>query len=85
MPLIQLYANLRKIAGTKERSTSGKTVREALNELVSWCPDLDEALLENGGLRPHVVITLNGYNVTDLTTAVTEQDVLAIFPPIAGG
>ena len=85
MPLVKLYANLRKIAGTKELPVTGSTVGSALRELVRLHPALDAVLLEGEGLRPHVVVTLNGYNVTDLATQVTEQDVIAVFPPIAGG
>jgi MoaD family protein len=85
MPQIKLFANLRKLAGTKELSVPGATVGTALDELVKACPPLDGVILESEGLRPHIVITLNGHNVTDLTTPVTEEDVLAIFPPIAGG
>jgi len=56
-----------------------------LNELVKWNPALDGVILENGELRPHVIITLNGHNTSDLSMQVTEHDVIAIFPPIAGG
>jgi molybdopterin converting factor small subunit len=31
------------------------------------------------------VITLNGHNVIDLAAPVSEHDVIAILPPIAGG
>lgn len=96
MPTVKLFANLRKLAGTKEVSITppsgmlrsaerAATVGAVLNELVQRYPSLDGILLENGELRLHVVVTLNGHNVTDINTQVTEQDVLAIFPPIAGG
>lgn len=85
MPTVKLFANLRKLAGTKELSMAGSTVGAVLNGLVQRHPALDGVILGNGELRPHVVITLNGHNVTDINTQVTEQDVLAIFPPIAGG
>ena len=85
MPHIKLYANLRKLAGTKELSRPGGTVRAVLNELVKQNPLLGDVILENGGLRPHIVITLNGHNVVDLDMDVSEQDIIAIFPPIAGG
>ncbi len=42
-------------------------------------------ILENGQIRPHFVITINGHNATELDALVTEQDLIAIFPPIAGG
>ena len=85
MPVIKLYANLRKLAGTKELSITGATVGAVVNELIRQHPPVGDVLLKNGGLAPHIVITLNGQNTIDWETAVTEQDVVAIFPPIAGG
>ena len=85
MPLVKLYANLRKLAGTKELPISEPTVGAVLDELVKRNPPLGEIILEAGGLRPHIVITLNGHNVADLNISVNEQDIIAIFPPIAGG
>jgi len=85
MPVVKLFANLRKLAGTKELSLSGSTIGAVLNELVSQSPALDGVLLENRELRPHVIVTLNGHNTSDLSMQVTEQDEIAIFPPIAGG
>jgi len=61
------------------------TLGAVLNELIGQNPPLDGVILENGQIRPHVVITINGHNAVDLNVSVTEQDVIAIFPPIAGG
>lgn len=85
MPTVKLYANLRKLAGTKELSTAGGTLGEVLNELWKQSPSLVDAILEEGAPRPHVVVTVNGHHAVDLNAPVTEQDVIAIFPPIAGG
>jgi MoaD family protein len=85
MPIVKLYANLRKLAGTKELSITGSNVGAVLNELAKRYPAVGEVILENGKLRQHIVVTLNGHNTIDLETPVTEQDVIAIFPPIAGG
>ena len=85
MAVVKLFANLRKLAGTKELSISGATVGAMLNDLVKRYPALDGVVLENGELRPHVIITLNGHNTSDMSAELTEQDVIAIFPPIAGG
>jgi molybdopterin converting factor small subunit len=52
---------------------------------VKQVPALDGVILENGQVRPHFVITINGLNATELNVPVTEQDLIAIFPPIAGG
>lgn len=85
MPVVKLYANLRKLAGTNEVFIPGATVGAVLNELVKQIPALDGILLQNERLRPHVVVTLNGHNKIDINLQVQEQDVIAVFPPIAGG
>ncbi len=85
MPFVKLYANLRKLAGTRELSVTGATLRAVVNGLVLQLPSAGEVVVKNGEIRPHIVITLNGQNITDLETPVTEQDIVAIFPPIAGG
>ena len=85
MPVVKLYANLRKLAGTKELPAKGDTVGSVLSDLIGQHAELREALLEHGELRPHVILTLNGQHPVRLDTPVEEQDVIAIFPPIAGG
>jgi molybdopterin converting factor small subunit len=45
-------------------------------------------LLENGRIRPHFKITINGHDIAlsdGLDTPVIEKDQIAIFTPIAGG
>jgi MoaD family protein len=85
MPTVKLFANLRKLAGTKELSIPGATVGAVLTELVKRSPSLEQVILEHGELCPHIVVTLNGHTINDFETPVTEQDNVAIFPPIAGG
>jgi MoaD family protein len=85
MPTVKLFANLRKLAGTKELSVSRSTVGAVLTEVTSLYPLLQDVILENEALRPHVIVTLNGHNTSDMNMQVNEQDVMAIFPPIAGG
>lgn len=85
MPTVKLFASLRKDAGIKEASISGMSVRSLISELVRQYPTLVDKLLESGQIRPHVVITVNGHPTTDMDAPVTEQDLIAIFPPIAGG
>jgi MoaD family protein len=85
MPVVKLYANLRKLAGTKELFIKRMTLGGVVEELVRQRPSVGDAIIENGELRQHIVITLNGHNVTDFETPVAESDIIAIFPPIAGG
>jgi MoaD family protein len=85
LPTIKLYANLRKTAGQKELSIKGTSLNLVLNNLVEQHPALEGVILKNGQIRPHFMITINGHNTTDLNASVTDQDRIAIFPPIAGG
>jgi molybdopterin converting factor small subunit len=96
LPTIKLFANLRNVAETKElkvsfpsgvlRSASrGTSLRGVLNNLESEIPAQDGVILEDGQIRSHFVITINGHNTMDLNVTVTDDDVIAIFPPIAGG
>jgi sulfur-carrier protein len=85
MTQVKLYANLRNLAGTKELSITGATIGAVLTELFKRNPPLGDVILENGKIRPHFVVMLNGHNMIDLNMQVAEQDVIAIFPPIAGG
>ena len=85
MPIIKLFANLRKVAGTKEVLVTGASVGGVVSELVKRYPALAANLLENGQIRPHVIITINGHPTDDVNARVTETDLIAIFPPMAGG
>jgi sulfur-carrier protein len=85
MPIIKLFANLRKVAGTKEVSVTGASVGGVVSELVKRYPALAANLLVDGQIRPHVIITINGHPTEDVHAPVTEQDQIAIFPPITGG
>ncbi len=85
MTTVRLYANLRKLADTRELPVCGATLGEALNDLIRQRPALRNALFQGEELRPHVIVILNGQNLVSLDTAVTEQDVIAVFPPIGGG
>ena len=85
MPTVKWFASLRKEAGIKETSIPGTSLQPVISELIRQYPALAEKLLENGQIRPHVVITINGHPTTDMDAPITEQDLIAIFPPIAGG
>jgi molybdopterin converting factor small subunit len=76
---------LRKLAGQKEISLPGTSLISALNNLVQQDPALGEAIFENEEIHPHLLITINGQNITDKNIQVAEEDIIAIFPPIAGG
>jgi MoaD family protein len=66
-------------------SITGATVGAVLYEVARQHPSLKDVILENEALRPHVIVTRNGHNTSDMNEQVSEQDLIAIFPPIAGG
>jgi molybdopterin synthase sulfur carrier subunit len=85
MPEVRLFANLRNAAGIKTVLIKGASIREVVSGLVRQYPALAIYLLEDGQLRPQVIITKNGHPLEDLDTLLTEQDEIAIFPPVGGG
>jgi len=88
MPLIKFYANLRTITGKKEITLLGSTLQQVLGTLIREYPGLQRFLLEDGQLRAHVIIAVNGQIMDKescLQVPVSEQDRIAIFPPMAGG
>lgn len=88
MPIVNLYANLRTIAGKKEMSLPARSIQEVLERLMEEYPGVQSFLLDGEKLRPRLIITLNGQILnpeTCLKAAVSEQDQIGIFPPVAGG
>ncbi|MGB8648393.1 MAG: ubiquitin-like small modifier protein 1 [Anaerolineae bacterium] len=88
MAVVKLYANLRRIVNAKELDVPGANVREVVDQICAQYDGLGPALLEQGKLRPHVRVMVNGHDVEldqGLDTAIREQDEIAIFPPITGG
>jgi molybdopterin synthase sulfur carrier subunit len=88
MALVKVYANLRTIIGKKELSIPGLSIQEVLGKLIQDYPVVKPFLLEEGKLRPRVIITRNGQTLdssTSLQASISEQDQVAIFPPVAGG
>lgn len=88
MPSVKLYGNLRNLVEQHQLNVPGETVRAVLENLWEGNDPLRQAVLEDGGLRSHVRITVNGNDIElrqGLATPVQESDSIAIFPPIAGG
>ena len=83
MSVVKLFANLRKLAGTKELSITGATFAAVVGELARRNPPVGEIILQNGELAAYIVLTVNGHNIIELATPIRKQDIVAIFPPIA--
>ncbi|MBP6469986.1 MAG: MoaD/ThiS family protein [Chloroflexi bacterium] len=86
--IIKLFGGLRQKAGGAEQESTGATLREALAALCRENEPLRKAIFDGDTLQPYVRVMVNGRDcelLQGLDTAVSHQDQIAVFPPIAGG
>ena len=88
----KLFADLAERAGDDEIEISvdesDPTAGDALDALVDDHLELAERIYTaDGDLEPHLNLLRNGENVseTGLATPVSDDDELALFPPVSGG
>ncbi len=88
----KLFADLREVAGDTTVSVdtpADATVGDALDALFAAYPALEDRVTdESGDLREHINLLRNGENVGvdgGLDEPVSEDDELALFPPVSGG
>lgn len=82
MPLVKLYATLRKAAGEKEYQSRATSVAGVLKELRERYGDGVDRYLRN------CIVLVNGQNIGYLKgkrTKLRPEDEVSIFPPLAGG
>ena len=89
---VKIFATLRQIVGAKEIEVGlevGDTVGSVVARLVTDYPALGEHILDkDGNLEAYINVFVNGRSIRlldGLNTSLNEGDVLAIFPPVAGG
>ncbi len=88
MATVKLFGNLRRFVSASQLQIPGENVWTVVETLCKQNPALCDALLEDGQIRTHFKITLNGHDISlavGMDTCVEEDDQLAIFSPIAGG
>jgi len=84
---IQLFATLREKYGKKEVIVDAINLRDAFYRASEILGDefLGE-VFKNDVFRDDRIITVNGRNIKDTgEIKIKEGDVIAVFPPIAGG
>ena len=86
------FADFREIVGFREKEITlpeGETVGGLLKNLCKIYPGLQGKLFDAAAeLKPYIIILKNGRNVASLQhldTAIADRDVIAVFPPVAGG
>jgi len=92
MPVeLRFFATYRDAVGQKSLEWAleeATTVGDVLAALESEFVELEGKLLDDGTVPPQVTILKNGRAVAHLdgvTTSIEAGDVLAVFPPVAGG
>jgi molybdopterin synthase sulfur carrier subunit len=67
----------------------GEKIRDMIENLCNAHPGLRGCLFDDTGrIKPYIIILKNGRSVTSLQqldTVIDEGDVIAVFPPVAGG
>ena len=86
MAVVTLRAPLRdRTGGTARHDLPGGTVGEVLRELERRHPPVTGWILnEQGRIRPHVLVFVNGERTRE-DTALEPGDVLQVLPSISGG
>lgn len=86
------FADFREIIGARELELTppeGETVGGLLKGLRDAHPALQGKLFDAAGnLKPYVLILKNGRNIDSLeqlNTVIAADDVISVFPPVAGG
>ncbi len=91
---VKFFATFRDLLGLKELQleTGSKENLKLIDLLESLFQRFGEnfrsKILENGNIRPKVNIMINGRNIKFLdgvNSPLKDGDIVAIFPPVAGG
>lgn len=88
---VKVFAGLRDLMPRELdiNMAGGASVSALLDRLCTRYPGLHEQIFDGtGAIKPYVNILKNGRNVAfldDLRTALEDGDIVAIFPPVAGG
>jgi molybdopterin synthase sulfur carrier subunit len=88
MPTVKLFGGLRNHVDNHELDIPGGTVQAILDHLCQGRDDLKDALFDGPSLAAHIRVMVNGRDIEldhGLMTTVSQDDQIAIFPPIAGG
>ena len=74
--------------GHAEVAVTGATVQAALDDLLRQYPALAPKLFDNGRLRPYVNVFVNDEDIRyldEMNTALTDGQIIALIPAVAGG
>jgi sulfur-carrier protein len=89
---VRTFATFREVIGANEMEMTlpaGEKIRGLLEILCNAHSGLRECLFDaSGQIKSYIIILKNGRSVASLKqldTVIDEGDVIAVFPPVAGG
>jgi len=91
---VKFFAIFRDLLGLKElQLEAGSKENLKLIDLLEslfqrFGENFRSKILENGNIRPKVNIMINGRNIKfldEINSPLKDSDIVAIFPPVAGG
>ncbi|MCE5265200.1 MAG: MoaD/ThiS family protein [Deltaproteobacteria bacterium] len=89
---LRTFADFRETIGSREVELSlpeGASVSRLLQSLCDSHPALKGKIFDGAGnLKPYILILRNGHNIASLEqldTLLCDRDIVALFPPVAGG
>lgn len=89
MPRVVFTANLQRHVACPESEVHGETVAQALAAVFADAPQVrDYVLDEQGHVRKHVHIYVDGRRITDrqrLSDAVTQRSEICVLQALSGG
>jgi sulfur-carrier protein len=72
--------------GAKEVTMAASTVRQVIARLEALYPGMEEALVEDGDLKPHIAVAVDGeVSVLGLAERVGEDSEVHFIPALGGG
>ncbi|MGC9175963.1 MAG: ubiquitin-like small modifier protein 1 [Thermoplasmata archaeon] len=87
--IVKYFATLRKITGVQEENINAKTVGELLEIIEEkYGKEFHDSIFSGENFKKGVIILKNGKNVIyldNLNTKLEDNDIVSIFPPVAGG
>jgi sulfur-carrier protein len=89
---LRTFADFRETIGSRQMEISlpqGESVRGLLQGLCKTHRSLRVKLFDpQGKLKPYILVLQNGRNIASfqqLDTLLADGDIIALFPPVAGG
>ncbi|MDO8056362.1 MAG: ubiquitin-like small modifier protein 1 [Candidatus Hermodarchaeota archaeon] len=87
---VRMFTSLRALTGTRETELEAANVQEVIDILGNrFGSKFSQMVLEpDGALKSYFHVLVNGRHIRlqqGVQTALTDGDVVAIFPPIGGG